>query len=148
MTKLLVHPKIRYSAAFGNNVLSTELDGGAGRYRLDKIGAVHQVSVQWQLTHKAYSYLMAFYRTEIAFGSLPFEIDLSLDTGPSTTYTAHIVPGTFELSAYRIGLYEVSATLEITPAAVNTIEDEAMIAAYPITGESTVIVYMFTANGV
>jgi hypothetical protein len=148
MTKLLVHPRIRYSAQFGNNVLSIELDGGAGRYRLDKIGAAHQVSVQWQLTYKAYSYLMAFYRTEIDFGSMPFEIDLSLDSGPSATYTAHIVPGTFKLDAYLIGLYQVSATLEITPATVNTIEDEAMIAAYPITGESTEIVYMFTANGV
>jgi hypothetical protein len=132
MTELLVRPRIRYSGPFGNNVLSTELDGGAGRYRLDKIGAVHQVSVQWQLTHKAYTYLMAFYRTEIDFGSLPFTISLSLDSGTPATYTAHIVPGTFKLDAYLIGLYQVSATLEVIPQALDESADQVLITAGPV----------------
>ena len=132
MTELLVRPRTNYSGPFGNNVLSTELDGGASRYRLDKIGVPHRVLVQWMLTSKAYTYLMAFYRTEIDFGSLPFTIALSLDSKTSATYTAHIVPGTFKLDANRIGLYQVSATLELTPQAVNKSADQALIAAGPV----------------
>lgn len=133
MTKLLVNPALSgFSVKFGSNVLHTKLDGGASRFRLDKIGSAHEVSVQWTLEAQAYDYLMAFYRTEIAYGSLPFTIDLvAVDGSALGTYTARLMPGTLTLTGYLGNLYQVSATLEITPAAVNESADQAMIAGGP-----------------
>jgi hypothetical protein len=133
MTKLLVSPTIAgHQVNFGSNVLSTKLDGGASRYRLDKIGSTHDVPVQWMLEAQGYNYLMAFFRTEIAYGSLPFTIDLkAVDGSAAGTYTARIKPGTFALTGYFGNVYQVSATLEITPATVNESADEALIAAGP-----------------
>lgn len=133
MTKLLVSPKIEgFAVDFGSNALRTELDGGAGRCRLDKIGAAHQVQVQWILLAQAYDYLMAFYRTEIDYGSLPFEIDLkAVDGSALGTYTARLIPGTMKMTAFLGSAYQVSATLEITPAAVSKVADQALITAGP-----------------
>jgi hypothetical protein len=134
MTKLLVNPTFAaFSAQFGANALSTELDGGAGRYRLDKIGSAHKAQVQWMLTAKAYNYLMAFYRTEIDYGSLPFTIDISgVDAAALTTYTAHIVPGTLSLTACLGDMYQMSATLEITPLAENSGADATLVSGGPV----------------
>ena len=133
MSKLLVNPLIGgYSVDFGDNTIATKLDGGASRYRLDKLGAAHQVKVQWLLETQGYDYLMAFYRTEIAYGSLPFTIDLkALDGAALGTYTARIQPGSLRLSGFLGTLYQVTATLEISPATYNESADEALIAGGP-----------------
>jgi hypothetical protein len=133
MTELLVSPTIAgFSVGFGNNVLSTELDGGASRTRLDKIGAAHKVQVQWMLEARGYNYLEAFYRTEICLGALPFTVKLkAVDTSNLGTYTAKIVPGTFGLIGFFENIYQVGATLELTPLAVNESADQALIAAGP-----------------
>jgi len=133
MTQLLVNPTIvGHSVEFGNNVISIEMDGGAARYRLDKIGSTHKVSVQWMLEEQAYNYLMAFYRTEIDYGSLPFTLAIkSVEGASSATYTARIIPGTLRLSAFLNTLYQVNATLEVTPLTINEGADQALIAAGP-----------------
>lgn len=132
MTLMLVSPRIGNAVDFGNNAVMVELEGGAGRYRLDKIGTTHRAPVMWVLEAQAYNYLMAFYRTEIDFGSLPFTINIkSVDAAASTTYTARIIPGTFKLAAYHGGVYEVAATLELTPQAHNESADQSLITAGP-----------------
>lgn len=133
MSKLLVNPAISgYSVNFGSNVISTKLDGGASRYRLDKIGDTHDVQVQWTLEAQAYDYLMAFYRTEIDYGALPFTIDLkAVDGSALGTYTAHLRPGTLRMTNFLGTIYQVSATLEIQPATVDAGADAAAIAAGP-----------------
>lgn len=132
MAKLLLPPRIvGYAGTVGNNVVATRLDGGASRMRLDKIGAAHEVQVQWMLTNTGYNYLMAFFRTEIDFGSLPFTIDLPLDSSTRATYTARIVPGSLRLDEYKLSAYAVSATLEILPQTHNAAADQVLIAAGP-----------------
>jgi hypothetical protein len=132
MTKLLVTPTIaNFSAQLGQNTVATKLDGGASRVRLDKIGAAHDVPVQWVLQAKGYDYLMAFYRTEIDYGSLPFTVDMAgVDAAALTTYTARFM--TPPTSVYLGGVYQVSATLEVTPQAVNESADQALITAGPV----------------
>jgi hypothetical protein len=131
MTKLLVNPTIAgFSVDLGDNVISTKLDGGASRSRLDKIGSTHTVGAQWILEEQAYDYFMAFFRTEISYGSLPFTIDLKgVDQGDLATYTARFI-GPPKSSMQGL-LHVVSATLEITPADVNASADAALIAAGP-----------------
>jgi hypothetical protein len=131
MTKLLVVPTIaNFSAQFGENAINTKLDGGASRFRLDKIGAAHEVQVQFVLTDQGFNYLMAFYRTEIDYGSLPFTIDMKgVDAAALTTYTAHFMGA--PSSVYLGGVHQVSATLEVTPLAANESADLALIAAGP-----------------
>jgi hypothetical protein len=131
MTKFARSPSFAgFSAQLGSNTLSTELDGGAGRYRRDKIGAAHKVQVQWALTEQGFDYLMAFYRTEIDYGSLPFTIDIAgVDAAALTTYTARFMGAP---SSVCLGdVYQVSATLEVAPLAVDAGADAALVAAGP-----------------
>lgn len=96
----------------------------------------------------SYDYLMSFYRTEIAYGSLPFTIDLkAVDGSALGTYTARIMPGTLRLAEYLGNLYQVGATLEIVPATADEIADDERIAAYPEPQETDTIVYEMTVNG-
>jgi hypothetical protein len=75
---------------------------------------------------------MAFYRTEIDYGSLPFTIDLKgVDGAALGTYTARLAPGSLRLTAFLGNLYQVEATLEVTPATVDASADATTIAGGP-----------------
>jgi hypothetical protein len=128
---LLVVDKESYNVKPGNNVLSTKLEGGASRTRLDKIGATHSVNVQWKTNRKGYTYLMAFYRTTIKQGSLPFLIDLLVDSDIAEQYEAKIEPGTLTLASHTGETYIVTATLEVVPKTVNAGADAALVTAGP-----------------
>lgn len=132
MTELLVRPTLAaFTVGFGDNVLATKLEGGASRTRLDKVGAAHEVQVQWMLEATGYNYLMAFYRTEIDFGSLPFTIKMkSVDAAALETYTAKFASPP-SLTAFHGNIFQVSATLEVTPLAHNESADQALITAGP-----------------
>jgi hypothetical protein len=115
-----------YSVQYGSNVLRTELEGGAGRYRLDKIGATHLVNVQFRTDRAGYDYFKAFYRTTINYGADPFIIDLVIDTDEVDEYTARIVPGSLSLKEQSGLSYVVVAQLEVD-AIVPDAEDDADI---------------------
>ena len=133
MTKLLVNARTDgFKLQFGNNVTSIKLEGGPSRYRLDKIGDVHVASVQWVRSAQGYAYLMAFFRTEIQYGALPFEVDLkAVDSDDLTTYTAHFVPGSMQLTGLVGEVYTVNAQLELLPLALDSGADQALINGGP-----------------
>lgn len=120
-----------YALVLGTTTLSIQLDGGASRYRADQLGASHSLTVQWTLSYKNYTYLMAFYRKSITFGADPFTIALIADSGDLSTYTVHIVPGSFGLSGQKGLSYIVVATLEINPDPTLYANDATIIAAGP-----------------
>lgn len=120
-----------YSFAAGSTNISTELDGGAARYRTDKLGAAMKFPVQWTLSKKNYNFLMAFYRTQLNYGVLPFTIDLILDSGDLQTYTCHFVPDTFGLTSQVGATYVIGATLEVIPDPTYAAGDAAIITAGP-----------------
>lgn len=119
-----------YTAQAGKEVVVNQLDGGAGRYRRDQLGATSLVSVQWFLSPTQYSYLMAFYRLKTAHGSVPFTLDILWDSGTLGTYTAYFVPNTLALYSVEGSTSTVQAQLEVIPAAENAVTDQATITAY------------------
>lgn len=118
-----------YTFKYSNTNLSTELEGGASRFRADKLGATHRLDCQWTLNLKNYNYLMAFYRTTLGYGALSFTINLIADSGALVTLTAYFVPGTFGLIAQQGNMYVVGASLEVIPDPAATTNDATIIAA-------------------
>lgn len=134
MTTLIIPPdSSSYAAARGDEVLSVKLDGGASKFRLDILNAAFLVDATWILDRDGYEYINAFYRTATGHGSLPFSVELILDTPLPVLYAeCHFVPGSLKLSAQSGFSYTVSAQIEVTPPINNTEEadDAAIIAAY------------------
>jgi len=114
MHKLIVSPdRASYSVTDGTEVLRVELDGGAGRYRRDILGASYTVDVSWILRTTQYKYLRSFFTGILGRGSSPFLIDLIIDSSDLREYTAHFVPDSMKLTAQEGEAYFVSAKLEV-----------------------------------
>lgn len=131
MNKLLLSPTAAgFAATPGTEVVMQSLDGGAGRYRLDVLGATYRVNVKWVLRAFAYDYLRAFIRFSINSGADAFEIDLSLDYAETQTYVAHLIPGTLKLDSRSGEIFTVSAQLEVEQSAVDSDRDQTIVALY------------------
>ena len=116
MRKLQLCPtSAGYASQHADETISIQLDGGASRFRLDKIGAVHMVNAQWVLNGEEYHYFNAFHRVVTASGSDPFLIDIITYRETKVEHTAHFVPGSVSLTQQTGGIYYVSAQLEVLP---------------------------------
>lgn len=128
MQKLSITPdEAGYSAATGEETLRVQLDGGAGRYRRDILGASSSVEVQWTIGPTEYAYLKTFSRVATAQGALPFLIDLILDEPFPVEHEARIIPGSFSLASVQGMTYTVRASLEVTPNAPDDEYDEGLL---------------------
>lgn len=133
MPKLLLCPlRAGYAAQQKTGVLQVELDGGASRFRRDILHGPFIAEVMWSCDAGQYEYLCAFYRTATKYGSLPFDIDLKLDSSDVAEYRAQFVPGTFRLSQFTAARYRVEATLEVLKPYDPSEEsaDESIISAF------------------
>jgi hypothetical protein len=124
-----------YKVDRGSSVLSTKLQGGAGRYRKDQLGASSSVPLTFTLDPLQYTYLMSFFRTTLEEGSLPFQIDLISETGFIEAYKAYFMSGQGQSGISLIsavGLtYIVGATLEVVPISPPSSDfDLALVALY------------------
>lgn len=116
ITKFIIPPdNSAYSATDGKEVVATQLDGGAARYRRDIIGATSTVSVSWILGRDEYKYLRSFYRGITGKGATPFLIDLILDECEPIEHKAYFIPGSMQLTAQKGLTYWASAQLEVYP---------------------------------
>jgi hypothetical protein len=114
LPKLSLPPSTgNYNVSFGNELVSVTLDGGLPRIRRDIAGACHTVTCSWLLDATAYNTLLTFYNTTVAKGSLPFLIDLIIDTASLVEYTAMFVPKSFSLSGQSGATYNVAAVLTV-----------------------------------
>lgn len=105
-----------YAEKDGTTTISTQLEGGAPKYRADVGNASANVDVTWIVNGFSYQYLRAFYNTGTSSGSLPFTIQLYLDKSTLTNHLAYFVPGTFSVSSIEAGpWFTVSASLNVTP---------------------------------
>ena len=130
LSKLLVTPEEdSYTMEDGEEVQSTKLDGGAGRYRRDIIGATSRVRCRWKLSQEEYLYFRAFYRSTILNGSLPFLIDLLLDWPLLTEHTAYF-DGEPKLSRISGHMHQVQADLEVEPVALDAEYYDAIVMLY------------------
>jgi len=133
MYKLQLQPdSSSYSVTDGTEVVSTSLDGGAGRYRRDIVNASSIVTCQWTLNRDQYQYIRAFYRSGVESGSLPFLIDLVLDMPYLREFEAYFIPNSMKLSEQKGYMYRVSANLEVTPLAADTEYDLNIVTLYSI----------------
>lgn len=123
-----------YVVTDGEDAIFTKLDGGLGRYRLDKVGASKTVECQFSLTRSEYSYFRSFYDEHAMHGGNSFLIDLVIDDSGLEEHQAFIKPGDVQLSEQVGLLYVVSMTLEVKPV-IRT------------SGYNVILVAMFDAYG-
>lgn len=112
-----------YNQQEGSEVIAVALDGGAGRYRRDKIGASRTIAVSWTLNPQQYKYWRAFWHTITKRGSLPFLCELVGEDGLGpVSHVCYFVPGSVSMPS-QVGLtYVQQATLEVRP---NVVDDAA-----------------------
>ena len=125
-----------YGVTKAANTITTEVAGGAPRYRLNFLNGTYTVSVLWRTDSAGFTFLNNFFNIACQSGSLPFLIDLYMDKGELTEHTARFVPGTFALSAQRGMSFEVSAQLDVEPMKT-TQEDELVFAIQLIFGSGS-----------
>lgn len=129
LPKCLVAPvRDGYNMAPGNQVVSVQLNGGAPRNRADQLGAVGLCSIQWSVGRKDYDYLMAFYRSMISQGALPFVMDLIFEGSDLKEYQVTLVPGTFKLTSQAGHTYIVQASLYVVPSPDDPNGDNMLLA--------------------
>jgi hypothetical protein len=119
-----------YTVVDGKEVISTQLDGGAGRYRRDVLGATSTVNVVWIVGQEEYKYIRSFYRALTMKGATPFLIDLILDEPTLTEHKAYFLPGTMQLTGQKGLTYWLSAQLEVYPAEIDYEAEKAFAALY------------------
>jgi hypothetical protein len=128
--KFLITPTAAgYSTSYGEEVIRTALDGGAGRYRADVLQSAAKVECSWALTAAQFDYMSAFYRLHKK-GAVPFEIDLIVDGSELVERVVNIVPGSYQLTGQSGASYFVKATLEVHPIAFSDVADLAIVSAY------------------
>lgn len=119
-----------YSVEDPNEVIAIKLDGGASRYRRDKLGSTSKVSVRWTFDREGYRYFRAFYRSLLERGSSPFLIDLVLDVEDPVEHQAYFVPGSVRLAEQRGHYYGVTAELEAYPTDINEADEIDLVFMY------------------
>lgn len=136
MHKLQLTPDASgYNSAEGESVIRSELDGGAGRYRLDKIGASKTVSARWTMTPMEYQYWRAFYATATQYGALPFLCDLVSEDGCGPIeHVCHFIPGSVSLPTQQGLTYVQQATLEVKPLPRDEAADTGLIIVWENAG--------------
>lgn len=129
LTKFTIPPESTgYAMEDPNEVVAIKLDGGASRYRRDKLGGTSKVSVKWSFDRDEYHYFRAFYRSLLGRGAQPFLIDLVIDLPDPIEHKAYFVPGTVRLQEQRGHYYGVTAELEAYPTNLSE-TDETNFAA-------------------
>jgi hypothetical protein len=137
LSKFILPPdNSQYSVTDGKEVVATQLDGGAARYRRDILGATSTVDAAWILGTNDYKYMRSFYRALTLKGAKPFLIDLILDEPALTEHKAYFVPGSFQLTGQKGLTYWVSAQLEVYPAEIDYDYEAAFAALYGELGEN------------
>lgn len=130
MRKMILRPDADgYSAAEPDGeVLRVDLDGGAGRYRTDKIGATKTVNVKWTMNPARYEYWRSFFETGTKRGALSFLCDLVSEDGLGPVeHTCSFIPGSVSLPTQQGLTYVQQATLEVTPIAHDPLVDVALM---------------------
>lgn len=137
MDKLNLRPDAAgYTDKAPNEVISVELDGGASRFRRDKIGARKMVSCTWTLDPLQYQYILAFFNTTTKRGSLAFLCDLvSEDGNGPVEHECNFIPGSFGLSSQKGLTYVVQAQLEVKPLTMDDTFNADLVFLYGLYGD-------------
>ena len=128
MAKLLLTPsRASYSVEDGLDFIEVELEGGAPRFRRDKIGSAKRVSCQWELNESEKRYWDAFYETGLNAGADWFTIDLIIDDYDLEEFEAHFASDSRVFDGQEGKMYTVQADLFVIPNERNTTFDALII---------------------
>lgn len=104
-----------YSVSPIDGMLSTDLDGGAPRTRLDILGGPSTVQCTWVLRAFDFSIFMGFWRNWRASGGVYFDVDLLIDSADVERYQASFIPGNTLNWSKNGDVYTVVAPLWVLP---------------------------------
>lgn len=113
-----------YAYQDSEEVVATRLDGGASRFRADILNATGLLNAKWTVGGNDFEYLRAFSRAARAES---FLVDLCVDTAEPVEHTAHFIGGLRHI-ALGAGVFEVSATLEVSRNEEDDDFNEALVA--------------------
>jgi len=131
MNKLMLVPESSsYKVDFNDGNISVKLSGGRSRVRKQSIHNSNRVDVSFALTTDEYRYLMAFYRSVINRGALPFLMDIITETSGLVTHKVTMLPNSFKLSSQKGHTYYVNFTVEAEPLEENAEKDKQIIQNY------------------
>lgn len=131
MRKLVISPDSdSYGLGSVDDTLSVDYGGGASGLRRNVGGAPYPIQVQWSVSGPGYSYLMAFFRTPTAYGSLPFLIDLLVDYSEIRECRARLAPGSLALRGKNGDCFIVSASLQVEALIADAAADLALIQSF------------------
>lgn len=116
-------------------VLRAKVGAGLPRQRLDFASAPQQVAVTFSLDQGQYRYWRAFWRNGIAYGTLPFLIDLTIEDYELAEYEAMFVPGSVSLADVSGLRYQISGVLDVKPNVADMEYDDALIMLYGLYGD-------------
>jgi hypothetical protein len=130
MPKLFLRPDQAYYTATQNasEIEQTDVDGGLPRQRLGIMGSVETITMQWTLNVSDHNYLHAFFRKSISRGSLPFVMDLFLESATLEEHTCILVAGSWKITAQQGLAYTTQANVYVVPNPVDTDMDAMIIA--------------------
>jgi len=129
MDKLILLPDAEgYQSGEPSDTIRIALEGGAGRYREDKVGGTKMVGVAWTMNPSAYQYWRAFYATH---KTVPFLCDLVSEDGLGPTeHVCRFVPDSVSLPRQQGFTYVQQAQLEVEPLVHNPEQDASIIAVF------------------
>lgn len=131
MNKLMLVPESSsYKVDFNDGNISVKLSGGRSRVRKQSIHNSNRVDVSFTLTTDEYRYLMAFYRSVINRGALPFLMDIITETSELVTHKVTMVPNSFKLGSQKGHTYYVNFTVEAESLEENAEKDKQIIQNY------------------
>lgn len=139
MERLLLRPNSEdYHEQDAEEVIAVALDGGAGRYRRDKVNASKQVSVSWTMNPHQYEYWRAFWHTATKRGSLPFLCDLVGENGVGPIqHVCYFVPGSVSKPSQQGLRYVQAAALEVKQNPVDDAANLVILAAFALENDDS-----------
>lgn len=130
---------------FNAEVIRTELDGGAGRYRADVDGASRIVTLRFVLNADEYQYLTAFLAADsnAVNRGAAFFAPLYTDQSAPTTHTCRIIPGSLRLDAPSGGAYVVTLDVEAEQVARDGDYDTAILLLFETYDDPFAVLNLF-----
>jgi hypothetical protein len=102
-----------YSGEFSHDAIGVKLAGGAMRIRADFTGAAQSARISLLLNQQSdYAVFMSFWAFDTRRGTLPFLVDLILESAFPMQYMCRMVPGTFKMNKVEGHSRRVSMEVE------------------------------------
>jgi hypothetical protein len=127
-------PQEGYSFDDGDGVLRAKLSSGSSRQRLDMIDAPIEADVTLMLGPAEYQYWRVFHRYTLVRGTLPFLLDLVVDSSATTEHEVKIIPGTMQ-TGVQGEAHIIQFRLEVLLSDDDEESAEAILMLYALYGD-------------